>query len=91
MVVRWVHRSSFAVRHRHAPHAPVLLLPSRGQIRVDPGWIGTIVVEAEGTNEGLTNLQQRCRGGFLPNAAPGHMLRRGERNFGVWRILRERR
>jgi len=89
-VVRWVHRSSFNIRHLHAPHAPAMFLPSREQIPIDQGWIGTVVVEAEGTNEGLADLQQRCRGGFPPSAAPGHMLRRGEREFTVWRILRER-
>ncbi|KAI0031884.1 hypothetical protein K488DRAFT_86387 [Vararia minispora EC-137] len=69
-VVRWVHRSSFTIRHLNPPHAPVLLLPTR--------------------EKGLADLQQRCKGGFPPSAAPGHALRKGEREFAVWRILRER-
>ncbi|KZV68880.1 hypothetical protein PENSPDRAFT_581794 [Peniophora sp. CONT] len=89
-VVRWVHRSSFTIRNSHAPHAPTLILPGRVNAPIDQGWYGTVVLEAEGTNEGLADLQQRCRGGFPPNAAPGHALRRGEREFRVWRILRER-
>lgn len=32
---------------------------------VDPGWHGTIVIESEGTNEGLADLQARV-GGAIP-------------------------
>ncbi|KAI0316608.1 hypothetical protein OF83DRAFT_1060098 [Amylostereum chailletii] len=89
-VVRWVHRSSFTIRHAYPPNAPVLVLPSKEQRMVDPGWYGTVVVEAEGTNEGLADLQQRCKGGFPPRATPGHALMKGARESMVWRILRER-
>ena len=66
------------------------MLPSRERRVVDPGWRGTVVVEAEGTNEGRTDLRARCQGVFQPRAgdvAPPP----GERERMVWRVLRERR
>ncbi|KAI9451790.1 hypothetical protein F5148DRAFT_1332851 [Russula earlei] len=87
-VVRWVHRSSFTI---HAPpgSAPVITLPNRERRVVDPSWRGTVVIEAEGTNEGLSDLHARCRGQYQPRAgdiAPAP----GERERMVWRVLRER-
>lgn len=54
---------------------------------VDPGWYGTIVVEAEGTNEGLADLQVRC--GVRPPGRADQLQDREQRL--VWRILREKR
>ncbi|KAH8996661.1 hypothetical protein EDB92DRAFT_1841086 [Lactarius akahatsu] len=81
-VVRWVHRSSFAIRPPPGG-APMIILPNRERRIVDPGWRGTVVVEAEGTNEGLADLRARCRG--VTVAPPP-----GERERMVWRVLRER-
>ena len=82
-VVRWVHRSSFVIRPPPVPIAarygpnrtripPVRIpIPQTDNLYVDPGWYGTIVVEAEGTNEGLADLQERCGSGvFPPRARP---------------------
>ncbi|CAE6383219.1 unnamed protein product [Rhizoctonia solani] len=52
-VVRWVHRSRFHTR-------PGLPIPSASPPAVvDRMWDGFIVVEVEGTNEGLADLQTR--------------------------------
>ncbi|KAJ7773531.1 hypothetical protein B0H14DRAFT_3095998 [Mycena olivaceomarginata] len=70
-VVRWVHRSSFVIRAPpKATHVDVQRpssAPSAG-LFVDSGWYGTIVVETEGTNESLADLQDRC-----PGARPGEI------------------
>jgi len=87
-VVRWVHRSSFTI-FPPPGGAPVIILPNKERRLVDPGWRGTVIVEAEGTNEGLADLHARCRGVFQPRAgdvAPPP----GEREQMVWRVLRER-
>ncbi|KAB5589610.1 Mucin 2, oligomeric mucus/gel-forming [Ceratobasidium theobromae] len=56
-VVRWVHRSRFHPR-------PGLPIPSSTPPAVvDSMWEGTIVVEVEGTNEGLADLQVRVGNG----------------------------
>ena len=100
MVVRWVHRSSFTISPP-APNKPVRIPPmpnvgpgpSHGSWLVDPGWYGRVVVEAEGTNEGLADLQARCGRAFPPRAvgarASGEKV--GEERNMVFRILRERR
>jgi hypothetical protein len=50
-----------------------------------------IVVEAEGTNEGLADLQNRCHSAFpARNDSEGQGSRDEERRR-VFRILRERR
>ena len=60
--------------------------------RVDPGWYGTIVVEAEGTNEGLADLQARCHSAFpTRNDNRGQGSSRDEERKRVFRIWRERR
>ncbi|KAI8986861.1 hypothetical protein BD414DRAFT_415743 [Trametes punicea] len=107
MVVRWVHRSSFTIR-ASASGKPLRIAVPRdvgpgpgpgGAWFVDPGWYGTVVVEAEGTNEGLADLQARCRGAFPPRApgaaatAAGMSLERAAREEAqrrVFRILREK-
>ena len=107
MVVRWVHRSSFMIRppSNGKPlriSVPKFVGPGPGQggaWLVDPGWYGTVVVEAEGTNEGLADLQERCRGAFPIRAmgaaasvgvSPERAAREEERR-NVFRILREKR
>ncbi|KAF8483548.1 hypothetical protein DFH94DRAFT_625513 [Russula ochroleuca] len=87
-VVRWVHRSSFTI-FPPPGGTPMIILPNKERRAVDPGWRGTVVVEAEGTNEGLADLHARCRGVFQRRAgdvAPPP----GERERMVWRVLRER-
>ncbi|KAL6300309.1 hypothetical protein BKA93DRAFT_802204 [Sparassis latifolia] len=100
-VMRWVHRSSFVIRQ--PPPAKLIRIPvpptvgpgpaAHGAWVVDPGWYGTVVVEAEGTNEGLADLQARCKGAFPPRAvgASPHVHRppKDHRSL-VFRILRER-
>jgi hypothetical protein len=59
---------------------------------VDTGWYGTVVVEAEGTDEGLTDLQDRCGPGVFPPRVRGVPL--SAKAMGakkVFRILREKR
>ncbi|EGN94474.1 hypothetical protein SERLA73DRAFT_171459 [Serpula lacrymans var. lacrymans S7.3] len=75
-VVRWVHRTSFELRRPVRPHHSDtrsnrsnnyrLPIPNVEGFFVDPGWYGTIVIEAEGTNEGLADLQERCGPGVFP-------------------------
>ncbi|KAI0067038.1 hypothetical protein BV25DRAFT_1820201 [Artomyces pyxidatus] len=90
-VVRWVHRSSFTIRPPQSVQPPMIVMPTKERRGVDPGWYGLVVVEAEGTNEGLEDLQERCRGAFPPRAAgPRAAPRLGERERTVWRIMRER-
>ncbi|KAG6877365.1 hypothetical protein C0995_007647, partial [Termitomyces sp. Mi166 len=45
--------------HSGPPPPPRVPIPESG-LFVDPGWYGTIVVETEGTNEALADLQDRC-------------------------------
>ncbi|KIY52567.1 hypothetical protein FISHEDRAFT_34988 [Fistulina hepatica ATCC 64428] len=52
-------------RHERIP------VPGFQGVFVDSGWYGTIVVEAEGTNEGLADLQDRCGPGVFPARATG--------------------
>jgi len=52
--------------------------------------VGTVVVEAEGTNEGLADLESRCRSAIpARNDSKGQGTRDDERRR-VFRILRER-
>ncbi|KAI0700294.1 hypothetical protein BC835DRAFT_1266446 [Cytidiella melzeri] len=101
MVVRWVHRSSFVIRPPSGSKSIRLPMPSTagpgpsptGAWIVDPGWFGTVVVETEGTNEGLADLQARCRGP-LPQRGPMRVDQAQwegwEERRVVFRILRER-
>lgn len=57
---------------------------------MDSGWYGTVVVETEGTNESLADLQERCGPGAFPPRAGEHGRRENEARL-VFRILRERR
>ncbi|KIJ62322.1 hypothetical protein HYDPIDRAFT_94607 [Hydnomerulius pinastri MD-312] len=102
-VVRWVHRSTFTIRPPAPPHhaqaysrAHVLRvpIPNVDGFFIDPGWYGTVVIEAEGTNEGLADLQGRCGPGVFPPRAETITTKiRNEKekeSRRVWRILREK-
>jgi hypothetical protein len=68
-------------------------IPGTDKLFVELGWYGTIVVEAEGTNEALADLQDRCGPGTFPprvRGAPATTQAQVE-NRKVFRILRERR
>ena len=105
-IVRWVHRSSFIIRPPPAPIAarygpnrtripPARIAIPQTDLYVDPGWYGTVVVEAEGTNEGLADLQERCGTGIFPPRPknvirnPGNLKPRDGRK--VFRLMREKR
>ncbi|KAH6909800.1 hypothetical protein BKA70DRAFT_1274841 [Coprinopsis sp. MPI-PUGE-AT-0042] len=107
-VVRWVHRSSFVIRPparvmqrgpsmsgrgAQQPHTPRIPIPDMENLFIDSGWYGTLVVETEGTNEALADLQERCGPRAFPPrpkpANPGQAKVR-EENRKVWRILREK-
>lgn len=105
-MVRWVHRSSFVIRppsrrssvktSNSNKAAVVGSIPITGadNLFVDPGWYGSIVVEAEGTNEALADLQDRCGpGAFPPRVRGAHaaVSQAQVENRKVFRILRERR
>ncbi|KAJ7100662.1 hypothetical protein B0H15DRAFT_770397 [Mycena belliarum] len=103
-VVRWVHRSSFVVRSPatspakqrmstgRRPPSPRIPIPESSGLFVDPGWYGTIVVETEGTNEALADLQDRCPGAFPPRAGgpPTVTLKEAKDAKKVFKILREK-
>ncbi|KAF9455890.1 hypothetical protein BDZ94DRAFT_1315717 [Collybia nuda] len=80
---------------RTAP-APIpgrIPIPDSNGLYVDAGWYGTIVVETEGTNEALADLQERCGPGAFPPRARGvnglgTTMDRESRK--VFRILREK-
>lgn len=106
-VVRWVHRSTFTIRppaessshgqnRIRSPRGPVRIpIPNVDGFYIDPGWYGTVVLESEGTNEGLVDLQSRCGPGVFPPRAESLATKiRNEKekeNRRVWRILREKR
>ncbi|KAG7441512.1 uncharacterized protein BT62DRAFT_923288 [Guyanagaster necrorhizus] len=89
-VVRWVHRSSFQLRARRGTRIPI---PESNGLFVDPGWYGTVVVETEGTNESLRDLQERL--GIGRGIQSASMRAKGADSSWrddkmVFRILRER-
>ncbi|KAJ3865056.1 hypothetical protein EV359DRAFT_39688 [Lentinula novae-zelandiae] len=109
-VVRWVHRSSFNIRpptvrpqsrgrtsvDSHSPVQSRIPIPNT-TLFVDPGWYGKVVVETEGTNEALADLQDRCGPGVFPPRAGGRVPnmnipndKEKEEAKMVWRIMRER-
>ncbi|KDR79455.1 hypothetical protein GALMADRAFT_1241203 [Galerina marginata CBS 339.88] len=103
-VVRWVHRSSFSVRPsrgpqrynnggRGPPFNGRIPIPDSSNLFVDGGWYGTIVVETEGTNEALADLQDRCGPGAFPprpRGVNGQVSQAQVENRKVFRILREK-
>ena len=70
-------------------------IPDTNGLFVDPGWYGTIVVETEGTNEALADLQDRCGPGVFPPRAAGVAGQLGINPAPdarkVFRVLREKR
>ncbi|KAG8734849.1 hypothetical protein FRC11_003620, partial [Ceratobasidium sp. 423] len=98
-VVRWVHRSRFHTR-------PGLPIPGASPpAAVDRMWDGYIVVEVEGTNEGLADLQARVGNGvrLFPaktagmelspptGKSPFRLLRSSSRPGEIWiRAVREK-
>lgn len=102
-VVHWLHRSSFTIRPPVSPHHPHayshsqnlrLPIPNVAGFFIDPGWYGTVIVEAEGTNEGLADFQARCGPGVFPPRADNVTSKmRNEKEKGsrrVYRVLREK-
>jgi hypothetical protein len=74
------------------PVALRIPIPESNGLFVDPGWYGTIVVETEGTNEALADLQDRCGPGAFPprpQGVNGRQINRDQKK--VFRILREKR
>lgn len=89
-VVRWVHRSKFQIYP--LPNEKRIPFQFGSNIwHVDPGWYGIVVVEAEGTNEGLADLQSRCHSAFAVRSESEGQGSRDEERRRVFRILRERR
>lgn len=60
-VIRWIHRSSFQLQG-DTPLLPIQPRRSGPTPLIDSSWEGTVYVEAEGTNEGLEELQDRVGG-----------------------------
>lgn len=92
MVVRWIHRSKFRIRPNSYTNAPIAIPDT--SLAVDPGWYGNVIIEIEGTNEGLADLQQRCKSGFPPRAVGAENGTGDNRKGGpskVFKLLRERR
>ncbi|KAL5536303.1 hypothetical protein ACEPAF_124 [Sanghuangporus sanghuang] len=89
-VVRWIHRSRFRIRPNPYTNAPTPI--SGTSLSVDPGWYGTVIIEFEGTNEGLADLQQRCKSGFPPRAVgrENDAAANVKAASKVFRLLRER-
>jgi len=87
-VVRWVHRSHFEIHPQGGKKIPIPF--GSGNWTIDRGWYGTVVVEAEGTNEGLADLQDRCKAAFPARVSARGQSSRAEERRRVFRILRER-
>ncbi|KAI9573044.1 hypothetical protein HD554DRAFT_2202374 [Boletus coccyginus] len=102
-VVRWVHRSAFSIRPSVPPpqgqvhsrsRAVRIPIPKVDGFYIDPGWYGTVVLESEGTHEGLADLQARCGPGVFPPRAEAFATKirnqKEKENRRMWRILREK-
>lgn len=76
------------------PHVPRIPIPDTDNLFIDHGWYGTIVVETEGTNEALADLQERCGPRAFP-PRPRALTIAQAKALGevkkVYRILREKR
>ncbi|KDQ08096.1 hypothetical protein BOTBODRAFT_119087 [Botryobasidium botryosum FD-172 SS1] len=85
-VVRWVHRTRFRVQGKGL--IPLSAGGRRQAQSVDAGWEGIVVIEAEGTNEGLADLHGRCGPGavyfgFEPQEMPAN-------RSSAFRLIREK-
>jgi hypothetical protein len=66
-------------------------IPNTSGVFVHAEWAGTIVVEAEGTNEGLAELQARCGTAFPQFRKPAAPIIPGKPEVSrVFRLLRDR-
>lgn len=89
-LVKWVHRARMTIRPA-AARGRIEIAGAPPGTCVDEGWYGTVVLEAEGTNEGLEDLMERV--GF--DAMNGQPIRGwrlpeiGDRRR-MYRIIRER-
>lgn len=77
-----MHRSRCRVRGRE----PIVGVQGR---TVDAGWTGTLIIETEGTNEGMAELRERL------GAPPPGTKRRStagppKERARAWRLLRDR-
>ncbi|KAG8791372.1 hypothetical protein FRC16_000437 [Serendipita sp. 398] len=79
-VMRWLHRSSFVVTKG-------IPIPDT-TFSVDAGWEGRVVIEVEGTNEGLADLQLRCGPEWF-KPQPGVQPKQGDGGR-AFRLVRER-
>ena len=75
---------------------PRIPIPDTDNLFVDSGWHGTVVVETEGTNEALGDLQERCGPGAFParfraRSVHPQISQIQIENKKVFRILREKR
>jgi hypothetical protein len=78
--------------YRRPPSPARIPIPESAGLFVDSGWYGTIVVETEGTNESLADLQDRCPGAFPPRAGgPTTTTKEAKDAKKVFKILREKR
>ncbi|KAH9476324.1 hypothetical protein JR316_0011899 [Psilocybe cubensis] len=79
--------------NKGAPFNGRIPIPDSNNLFVDSGWYGTIVVETEGTNEALADLQDRCGPGAFPprpRGVTGQISQAQIENRKVFRILREK-
>ncbi|KIO11865.1 hypothetical protein M404DRAFT_72833, partial [Pisolithus tinctorius Marx 270] len=73
------------------PRSERRAIPHLPGVFIDPHWYGTVVVEAEGTQEGLADLQERCGPGVFPprpEAITG--IAKGVERRRIWRVIREK-
>lgn len=91
-VLRWSHRSFFRVPsvYRSLTHLNIPI-PNTTGLFIHAEWAGTIVVEAEGTNEGLAELQARCGTAFPQFRKPATPVIPGKPEYSrVFRLVRDR-
>ncbi|KAI6026663.1 hypothetical protein BKA83DRAFT_4246309 [Pisolithus microcarpus] len=73
------------------PRSERRAIPNLPGFFIDPNWYGTVVVEVEGTQEGLSDLQDRCGPGVFPprpEAITG--IVKGVDRRRIWRVIREK-
>ncbi|EJD45486.1 hypothetical protein AURDEDRAFT_64414, partial [Auricularia subglabra TFB-10046 SS5] len=79
---RWVHRSRCRVRGREP------IVGAQGLV-VDAGWMGTLIVEADGTNDGMAELRERL--GVPPPGTKRRSQSHAPKDRArAWRLLRDR-
>lgn len=90
-VLRWTHRSYFRIpaQYRSLTHLNIPIPKVKG-VYAHADWAGSVVVEAEGTNEGLAELQARCGTAFPQFRKPAAPIIAGKEISRVFRLLRDR-